>query len=195
MEFCIINHYKPFKTIQLWGSQLHINIFTKFPELGRARVWSLRDLQDDPANSMTSKHHWLVVFRHPSEKYESVGMIRNPKLRGKCQKWQPNQKNRSDLTQQNCGKEEVSSNRYLQILASTYYKYIRQNVEPRWVWKGLDIAPNCCSIKKRNQPRKNNCIDSFPELAEQHKVLIVPWTLPGFTSHMNLFIYYIRTKQ
>ena len=22
---------------------------------------------------------WLVVFRHPSEKYESIGMIRNPR--------------------------------------------------------------------------------------------------------------------
>ena len=35
---------------------------------------------------------WLVVFRHPSEKYEFVNWDddRNPILMGKCQKWQPN---------------------------------------------------------------------------------------------------------
>ena len=29
---------------------------------------------------MMEYHHWLVVEKHPSEKYESIGMIRNPIL-------------------------------------------------------------------------------------------------------------------
>ena len=37
-------------------------------------------------------HIWLVVFSHPSEKYDFVNWDdnRNPIFMGKCQKWQPN---------------------------------------------------------------------------------------------------------